>query len=116
MAYFPHRKAAIISLVELSNPFGGTIGLTIMTTVFNNVAGIGDSRGDFSELAASSSELHDITQDAKVSLFSEKVCISNCSTERYRPGFRQRLSIHGRCKSRSNWALSVQRLTLYSVF
>ncbi|KAL6352023.1 hypothetical protein LRP88_14836 [Fusarium phalaenopsidis] len=39
MAYFPKRIAAVISLMEVSDPFGGTLGLTIMTTVLNNVAG-----------------------------------------------------------------------------
>ncbi|KAL2759765.1 hypothetical protein ACRALDRAFT_1026476 [Sodiomyces alcalophilus JCM 7366] len=42
MAYFPKRIAAVISLSEISEPLGGTIGLTVMTTVFNNVAGIGE--------------------------------------------------------------------------
>lgn len=31
----------MVSLSELSDPLGGTLGLTIMTTVFNNVAGFG---------------------------------------------------------------------------
>ncbi|KAM0278709.1 hypothetical protein ACHAQH_005002 [Verticillium albo-atrum] len=50
MGYFPKRIAAVISLVEVSFPLGGTLGLTVMTTVFNNVAGIETSGGDFMTL------------------------------------------------------------------
>ncbi|KAM0426497.1 hypothetical protein ACHAPT_008188 [Fusarium lateritium] len=70
MAYFPKRIAAVISLMEVSDPFGGTLGLTIMTTVLNNVAGvgdIGDSAGyDFTEFShMSEQEMEDLRQRAK---------------------------------------------------
>ncbi|KAM0330656.1 hypothetical protein ACHAQA_003607 [Verticillium albo-atrum] len=66
MGYFPKRIAAVISLVEVSFPLGGTLGLTIMTTVFNNVAGIGGDGGDFTTLKhMDSKELATIVHDAK---------------------------------------------------
>ncbi|KAF4985056.1 hypothetical protein FDECE_16856 [Fusarium decemcellulare] len=69
MAYFPKRIAAVISLMEVSDPFGGTLGLTIMTTVLNNVAGVGDlgdSNYDFSELPdVGKDEIEDLKNRAK---------------------------------------------------
>lgn len=70
MAYFPKRIAAVISLMEVSDPFGGTLGLTIMTTVLNNVAGVGDlgdSAGyDFTEFSdMGEQEMEDLRQRAK---------------------------------------------------
>ncbi|KAK1596067.1 major facilitator superfamily transporter [Colletotrichum navitas] len=41
IGYFPKKIAAVISLMAVAYPFGGTLGLTIMTTVFNNASGIG---------------------------------------------------------------------------
>lgn len=53
LAYFPHMTAAITCIVTFAVPFGGTIALTIMSTVFNNRSGInhadpktGESCGD----------------------------------------------------------------------
>ncbi|GKT49949.1 efflux pump fus6 [Colletotrichum spaethianum] len=40
IGYFPRKIAAVISLMAVAYPFGGTFGLTVMTTVFNNVSGI----------------------------------------------------------------------------
>ncbi|KAI8711838.1 MFS domain-containing protein [Fusarium sp. LHS14.1] len=70
MAYFPKRIAAVISLMEVSDPFGGTLGLTIMTTVLNNVAGVGDlgdlAGYDFTESSdMSEQEMEDLRQRAK---------------------------------------------------
>ncbi|KAM6511675.1 hypothetical protein FALCPG4_016676 [Fusarium falciforme] len=70
MAYFPKRIAAVISLMEVSDPFGGTLGLTIMTTVLNNVAGVGDlgdSAGyDFTEFSdMGEQEMEDLRERAK---------------------------------------------------
>ncbi|KAK2057604.1 major facilitator superfamily transporter [Colletotrichum caudatum] len=42
IGYFPKKIAAVISLVAVAYPFGGTLGLTVMTTVFNNASGIGN--------------------------------------------------------------------------
>ena len=50
---FRQHRAAIVALLALSIPFGGTIGLTIMTTVFNNTSAL-DSN-EFGDHAAGSS-------------------------------------------------------------
>ena len=39
LAYFPTMTAQITCLVTFAQPFGGTIALTIMSTVFNNRSG-----------------------------------------------------------------------------
>ncbi|KAK4204501.1 major facilitator superfamily domain-containing protein [Triangularia verruculosa] len=39
LAYFPQMTAAITCIVTFAVPFGGTIALTIMSTVFNNRSG-----------------------------------------------------------------------------
>jgi hypothetical protein len=39
LAYFPDMTAPIICLTSFVHPFGGTITLTIMSTVFNNRSG-----------------------------------------------------------------------------
>lgn len=39
IGFFPELTAAITFLVSFSLPFGGTISLTLMTTVFNNKSG-----------------------------------------------------------------------------
>ncbi|KAF4447358.1 hypothetical protein F53441_9102 [Fusarium austroafricanum] len=44
---FRHLRASVIGLMAVAIPFGGTIGLTIMSTVFNNTSGL-DSHSDFS--------------------------------------------------------------------
>jgi hypothetical protein len=49
IGFFPNHIATVVSLMAVSLPFGGTLALTIMTTVFNNVLGID-----------SSSPLHDV--------------------------------------------------------
>ncbi|KAH7194898.1 major facilitator superfamily domain-containing protein [Fusarium oxysporum] len=41
MGFFPKQVSAIVSLTQLSDPLGGTLGLTIMTTVFNNAVNLG---------------------------------------------------------------------------
>jgi len=43
LALFPNLTAPIQCLVSFSNPFGGTVGLTIMSTVFNNKSGANNS-------------------------------------------------------------------------
>lgn len=43
LAYFPAMTAQISCLVSFAIPFGGLIGLTIMTTVFTNKSGTGES-------------------------------------------------------------------------
>ncbi|KAK0609413.1 major facilitator superfamily domain-containing protein [Immersiella caudata] len=43
LAYFPTMTAPIQCLVTFANPFGGTVGLTLMSTVFSNKSGEGHS-------------------------------------------------------------------------
>lgn len=43
LAYFPAMTAQITCLVSFAIPFGGLLGLTIMTTVFTNKSGAVDS-------------------------------------------------------------------------
>ncbi|KAG5756845.1 hypothetical protein H9Q70_000599 [Fusarium xylarioides] len=50
---FRHLRASVIGLLAVAIPFGGTIGLTIMSTVFNNTSGL-DSHSDFSSVHSSS--------------------------------------------------------------
>jgi hypothetical protein len=45
---FRNSRAALIGLMALAIPFGGTIGLTIMSTTFNNVSGLSANQ-DFSK-------------------------------------------------------------------
>ncbi|KAK2591181.1 hypothetical protein QQS21_011137 [Conoideocrella luteorostrata] len=47
---FKNHRAALIGLMAIATPFGGTIGLTIMSTVFNNASGLDYTHGDFSAL------------------------------------------------------------------
>ncbi|KAF5714907.1 major facilitator family transporter [Fusarium globosum] len=49
---FRHLRASVIGLMAVAIPFGGTIGLTIMSTVFNNTSGL-DSHSDFSSAHSS---------------------------------------------------------------
>lgn len=43
LAYFPAMTAQITCLVSFAIPFGGLLGLTIMTTVFTNKSGAAES-------------------------------------------------------------------------
>lgn len=40
LAYFPTKTASITFLVSFAMPFGGTVALTLMSTVFNNKSGV----------------------------------------------------------------------------
>jgi hypothetical protein len=55
---FRHLRASVIGLMAVALPFGGTIGLTIMSAVFNNTSGL-DSHSD------SFSSVHSTSGDAK---------------------------------------------------
>lgn len=41
IGFFPEHIATVVSLMAVALPFGGTLALTIMATVFNNTSGIG---------------------------------------------------------------------------
>ncbi|PWI73841.1 hypothetical protein PCL_09117 [Purpureocillium lilacinum] len=47
---FKAHRAAVIGLMAVAVPFGGTIGLTVMSTVFNNTSGLDSKHSDFSRL------------------------------------------------------------------
>ncbi|KAJ3950670.1 uncharacterized protein N0V96_001821 [Colletotrichum fioriniae] len=69
VGYFPKKIAAVISLMAVAYPFGGTLGLTIMTTVFNNASGIGEDSPlrDFEALSRlPAATQQQITHDAKM--------------------------------------------------
>ncbi|KAL0940893.1 tetracycline efflux protein [Colletotrichum truncatum] len=69
IGYFPKRIAAVISLMAVAYPFGGTLGLTVMTTVFNNASGLGNdsTKGDFTKLKDLPPDVQAIvTHDAKM--------------------------------------------------
>ncbi len=54
IGFFPDSIAAVVALMVVALPFGGTSALTIMATVFNNVSGIGPDSPfrDFTTLSA----------------------------------------------------------------
>lgn len=47
---FRQHRATVIGLLAVAVPLGGTIGLTIMSTVFNNTSGLESNNSDFSKL------------------------------------------------------------------
>lgn len=47
---FRHQRASVIGLFALAIPCGGTIGWTIMSTIFNNTLGLDSHKSDFSKL------------------------------------------------------------------
>lgn len=64
---FRQHRAAVIGLLAIAVPFGGTIGLTIMSTVFNNTSGLDYKHSDFSKLAQlPESEQEQAIHNAKV--------------------------------------------------
>ncbi|KAL4730246.1 hypothetical protein ACLX1H_002279 [Fusarium chlamydosporum] len=51
---FRHLRASVIGLMAVAVPFGGTIGLTIMSAVFNNISGLGSNSENFSQVQSES--------------------------------------------------------------
>lgn len=51
---FKAHRASVLALVGIAVPFGGTLGLTIMSAVFNNTSGIDVKYGDYSEASVES--------------------------------------------------------------
>lgn len=71
---FHEHRAAIIGLLAVANPFGGTLGLTIMSAVFNNVSGLDSDDGDFSQIRNGPEETMDeAIYNAKVRYMTRKV-------------------------------------------
>lgn len=67
---FPDQVATVVSLVAVANPLGGTLGHTMMSTVFNNVVGLGSTDDLMSDLNSfqdlPAGELSDIAHRVKV--------------------------------------------------
>ena len=56
VGHFRKHRAAVIGLMAVAIPFGGTIGLTIMSAVFNNTSGL-NADADFSHIRHEAAEL-----------------------------------------------------------
>lgn len=56
---FRHLRASVIGLMAVAIPFGGTIGLTIMSTVFNNTSGLDSHNGGFDHVQSKSGETNE---------------------------------------------------------
>ncbi|KAI5462224.1 major facilitator superfamily domain-containing protein [Mariannaea sp. PMI_226] len=64
-----HRqiRASVIGLLSVAIPFGGTVGLTIMSTVFNNTSGLDTKSNDFSKIQSEPAATRDkAIHDAKM--------------------------------------------------
>lgn len=53
IGFFPNNIASVIALTSFAVPFGGTIAMTIMDTVFNNKAGSSGSNSSSNSTASS---------------------------------------------------------------
>ncbi|KAK1995953.1 major facilitator superfamily transporter [Colletotrichum falcatum] len=79
IGYFPKKIAAVVSLMAVAYPFGGTLGLTVMTTVFNNASGIGSDSPlrDFGTLKSLPDAVQQrVTHEAKMGVVWAFVAIS----------------------------------------
>ncbi|KAL2105453.1 hypothetical protein VUR80DRAFT_8363 [Thermomyces stellatus] len=67
---FPDHVATVVSLVAVANPLGGTLGHTMMSTVFNNVVNLGSTDDLTSDLESfrdlPAGVLSDITHRVKM--------------------------------------------------
>ncbi|KAJ0352985.1 hypothetical protein COL154_012311 [Colletotrichum chrysophilum] len=78
IGHFPKKIAAVVSLMAVAYPFGGTVGLTILTTVYNNVSGISNDSPlrDFTTLKnLPAAEQAAVTHDAKMGIVWAYVAI-----------------------------------------
>ena len=67
MGLFREHRASIIALMAVTIPLGGTIGLTIMSAVFNNTSGLSSQETELKSLdVRDQSRGGDAAQDAKV--------------------------------------------------
>lgn len=77
---FPDHIATVVSLMAVALPFGGTLALTIMSTVFNNTSGIGQNSPlrDFDTLSAMPENVkHPIQEKAKVRSYRHSPCLES---------------------------------------
>ncbi|KAI6778807.1 multidrug transporter [Emericellopsis cladophorae] len=66
VGYFRQHRAVIAGTMALAHPFGGTLGLTVMTTVFNNLSGLEYDPG-FEETSTSDPRMNDeLRENAKM--------------------------------------------------
>jgi hypothetical protein len=67
---FRQHRASVLALMALSIPLGGTLGLTVMSAVFNNTSGLDthdfNNHGDAESKASSADLSDDATYNAKV--------------------------------------------------
>ncbi|KAH7321055.1 major facilitator superfamily domain-containing protein [Stachybotrys elegans] len=74
---FRQHRAPIIGLLSVAFPFGGTLGLTIMSAVFNNTSGLDSHEADFSQLHSQPQELRDqAVENAKMGVVWAFVAIT----------------------------------------
>lgn len=67
MGLFRQHRAAIIALMAVTIPLGGTIGLTIMSAVFNNTSGLSSHETELNSLdTRDGGPQDDIVQNAKM--------------------------------------------------
>ncbi|KAF4973410.1 hypothetical protein FSARC_304 [Fusarium sarcochroum] len=74
---FRNLRASVIGLMAVAIPFGGTIGLTIMSTVFNNTSGLNSGDSNFSSVQSASGEAKEqAVHDAKMGVVWAFVAIT----------------------------------------
>ncbi|KAF7537544.1 hypothetical protein G7Z17_g12829 [Cylindrodendrum hubeiense] len=56
---FKNIRASVIALMAVAIPFGGTLGLTIMSTVFNNTSGLDSNESDFSQIQSQPEDIRE---------------------------------------------------------
>ena len=107
IGFFPGDIATSISLLAVALPFGGTLALTIMATVFNNISGIGPTSPfrDSTTLSTVAEPMKgQIIHQAKVSPATVKSVVSdnraeNCSSDGSRLGVRGYYAVYGFSRS-----------------
>ncbi|KAE8449250.1 hypothetical protein EG329_008417 [Mollisiaceae sp. DMI_Dod_QoI] len=63
IGFFPNNIASVIALTSFAVPFGGTLSMTIMGSVFNNKAGLSTSA-----MSSYTSSTNDLSEAAKTSI------------------------------------------------
>lgn len=75
IGFFPKHISSVVSITGVCTTFGGTIALTIMSTVFNNTSGISRSspfQNDYNAIQNLSDEIkYQVVNGAKVSSYTQ---------------------------------------------
>lgn len=72
---FRDMRVSVIALMAVAVPLGGTVGLTIMSSVFNNTSGLDSSHSDFSHIQYESGASNEqAIHNAKVSFLRQETC------------------------------------------